>query len=67
MPAVLTTAAEARQSIGAGREVTRDDYKEFKGVNVVRLVIMTTPPAEDQTEDVENMKYPFGLLDKMIV
>jgi hypothetical protein len=27
---------------------------------------MTTPPAKDQTEDVENIKYPFGLLVRVL-
>jgi hypothetical protein len=45
----------ARQLVDANK------YKEFKGTNLVKLVMKTTPAAKSQVRDVDG-PFPFGLL-----
>ncbi len=42
--------------------VDADKYKTFKGTNVVKLVMKTTPPAVSQARDIDGRRLPFGLL-----
>ncbi len=58
---------DPRPKVMLGKDYSRqlvdaDKYKTFKGTNVVKLVMKTTPPALSQARDIDGRRLPFGLL-----